>query len=97
MYGAEFEGAVLAAQILLVAMVAFGVKQTLYNGVRGQGYPEIPFYAELVGTLVTGIGLYLLLEPIGIEGASVTSLLAYGSSFVVAYVIFRRGWGMRGG
>lgn len=93
MYGVEFAGAVFAAQLLLVATAIHGVKQTLYNGVRGQGDPEIPFYAELVGTVVTGIGLYLLLRAMGIEGAAVASLLAYGTSFVVAFFIFTSGGG----
>jgi O-antigen/teichoic acid export membrane protein len=90
MYGNEYEGAILAAQILLIAAVIFGLKQTLINGIRGQGRPEVGFYAELAGTVVTGIGLYILLRMIGIEGAAVTSLLAYGVSFGVAYFLFWR-------
>jgi len=89
-FGSEFEESVLAAEILLAAMVFWGMKQTLYNGIRGQGRPEVLFYAEAVGSVITGVGLYVLLQWMGIEGAAIASLLAYAGSFMFVWIFFKR-------
>jgi O-antigen/teichoic acid export membrane protein len=66
----------------------------LYEGARALGKPAAPSYAEGVGTVVTIVGLYLLLPRFGFVGAAIASTLAYGTSLFFILLIFNRGLGM---
>ncbi len=89
MFGTDYQASVWSAMILCVAGGIWGLKQILFNGARGQGKPEIPFYCELAGLVITGVALVVLLPVWGIEGAAVASLLAYATSMGLAYVLIR--------
>jgi O-antigen/teichoic acid export membrane protein len=84
-FGAEYTSAVPSARILCAASAVMGIKSILYNGIRGMGNPEYPLLGEVSSLAVTGGGLWLLLPRIGIEGAAISSLLAYGAASLVVY------------
>jgi O-antigen/teichoic acid export membrane protein len=94
LFGSRFSGAVLACRILLPGTLFLGLRQVLYEGARALGKPAAPSYAEGVGTLVTVVGLYLLLPRFGFVGAAVASTFAYGTSLFFILLIFSRGLGM---
>jgi O-antigen/teichoic acid export membrane protein len=93
-YGHEFGPAVLPAEILVVAAVLLGGKQILTGASYGLGTPFLVSQAEIVSLVFTVGGLLLLLRPLGIMGAALASLLAYGVSFVLLSYRMRRAHGL---
>lgn len=87
-FGVEYSGSVIPAQILVGAIVIYGFKQILYNGLRGKGRPDIPLKAELVALVVTVVGLYLVLQWAGIVGAAAVTAVAYGVGVLAAAWMF---------
>ncbi|MCS4058427.1 O-antigen/teichoic acid export membrane protein [Salinibacter ruber] len=85
LFGAEYTSAIFSAQILCVAMTVMGMRNILNNGVRGLGYPQYPLYGEVTSLVVTAAGLWGLLPLLGIEGAAITSLLAYATGAAIVY------------
>ena len=94
LFGARFAGAVLACRILLPGTLFLGLRQVLYEGARALGRPAVPSYAEGFGTVVTIVGLSLLLPRFGFVGAAIASTFAYGTSLLFILLIFNRGLGM---
>jgi O-antigen/teichoic acid export membrane protein len=94
LFGPRFSGAVLACRILLPGTVFLGLRQVLYEGARALGKPAVPSYAEGVGTLVTIVGLCLLLPRFGFVGAAIASTFAYGTSLFFILLIFNRELGI---
>jgi O-antigen/teichoic acid export membrane protein len=94
LFGSRFSGAVLACRILLPGTLFLGLRQVLYEGARALGKPAAPSCAEGVGTVVTIVGLYLLLPRFGFVGAAIASTFAYGTSLLSILLIFNRGLGM---
>jgi O-antigen/teichoic acid export membrane protein len=82
-YGSDFGPAVLPAEILVIAAVLLGGKQILTGASYGLGTPFLVSQSEIVSLACTVVGLVLLLRPLGITGAALASLFAYGVSFAV--------------
>ncbi len=93
-FGARFSGSVLACRILLPGTLFLGLRQVLYEGARALGRPAVPSYAEGVGTVMTIVGLYLLLPRFGFVGAAIASTFAYGTSLLFILLIFNRRLGV---
>ena len=93
-FGGRFSESVLACRILLPGTLFLGLRQVLYEGARALGKPAVPSYSEGVGTLVTIVGLYLLLPRYGFVGAAIASTLAYGTSLLFILLIFNHGLGV---
>jgi O-antigen/teichoic acid export membrane protein len=89
-YGGEFGPAVLPAEILVVAAVLLGGKQILTGASYGLGTPFLVSQAEIASLACTVVGLLLLLRPLGIVGAALASLFAYGVSFALLAYRMRR-------
>jgi O-antigen/teichoic acid export membrane protein len=81
-YGASFRPAVTACRILLPGTVALGLNQVLYDGARALEQPALPSCAEGLSTVITLIGLYLLLPRLGFLGAAIASTFAYTASLI---------------
>jgi O-antigen/teichoic acid export membrane protein len=75
LFGVGFSGAVLPAGILTVASTVASVNLVLEEGLRGLGTPAIVLKAELLGLAATGAGLFTALQPFGIAGAALASLI----------------------
>jgi len=82
-FGAAFEGSILACRILLPGVLMIGLNQVLYNGASALGRPGLPSIAEGISMVVTAVGLYLLVPRFGYIGAAAVSSVAYTISFLV--------------
>lgn len=76
-YGQAYTPSVLPAEILALATVFMAIGQAWAGSLRGLGRPSEPARAEVISLLATVVGLALLLIPLGILGAALTSLVAY--------------------
>ena len=90
LFGRSFQAAIPAALILLPAGAVAALNTVIEDGFRGLGMPAVPLYAELAGVVTTVVGLYFLLRPMGIVGASIASLLGY--STVTIALLFQARW-----
>jgi O-antigen/teichoic acid export membrane protein len=79
-FGVRFISAVPAARLLAVAGAITSLNVVLSEGMRGLGRPVSVLRAEMAALIVTAVGLWLLLRPLGIYGAALVSLLAYATA-----------------
>lgn len=87
-YGTEFRAAVWPAEVLVVGSLLMGAKEVLTTGTRALGQPWLSSKAELVAVVATVVLLALLLPRIGIMGAAITSVVAYGLALgIIAFGI----------
>src|SRR5216683_2515295 len=56
-----------------------GLNYVLQEGLRGLGQPYAVLQAEFIGLAVTALALVLMLRPLGITGAALSSLLGYST------------------
>jgi O-antigen/teichoic acid export membrane protein len=89
LFGAAFTRSAIACRILLPGSAALGLNQVLYDGVRSLGEPSLPSYSESFATVVTFLGLWVLLPRFGFVGAAIASTLAYVSSLGLTLVLCR--------
>ena len=88
LYGDEFLPGVTAFYILAPSALLYTVFRILSASLAALGRPESGIYAGIVSLPMT-IGLGLLLIPrIGIVGAAIASMAAYGSAATVVLVMF---------
>lgn len=90
LFGARYGAASGVAQILIVAGVGLGAARTLEGILRGLRRPFQAGLSEIIALAVTVAGLAVLLPSLGITGAAITSLLAYGTSMVLMAVLTGR-------
>lgn len=81
-FGPSYSSATTACRILLPGTVALGLNQVLYDGARALERPALPSYAEGLSTMITVVGLLLLLPRLGFLGAAIASTMAYTASLV---------------
>jgi O-antigen/teichoic acid export membrane protein len=81
-FGDDFRQAIPSALILIFAGVISNVNTTLGEGMRGFGKPTIVLVSECIGLVITILMLFLLLKPLGIVGASVSSVLGYSATML---------------
>lgn len=90
LFGDKFAPAIPAAWVLVCAAGILGVNFVLEEGLRGMGQPKLVLYSELVGLGVTLLCLLALLQPLGIMGAAIASLLGYSAvSAILLYWVTR--------
>jgi O-antigen/teichoic acid export membrane protein len=85
-YGHAFLGAVLPFRILLVGAPMMAGNSIILSGLRAIGKPLLASMAQIIGFVVTAVGLYFTLARYGIVGAAWTSAAAYTVSFLVALI-----------
>lgn len=79
LFGAQYRGSIPAALILVPAGAVLGLNYVLQEGLRGLGQPYAVLQAEFMGLAVTALALVLMLRPLGITGAALSSLLGYST------------------
>jgi O-antigen/teichoic acid export membrane protein len=89
-FGTEFSPAVMPAMLLVLGGVAWNIKGTLGEGVRGLGESKAVLLSEGLGLAVTFFGLLLLLRPMGLIGAAIASLSGHCVAAGVLIVQIRR-------
>jgi O-antigen/teichoic acid export membrane protein len=87
-FGSRFAASGLACRILLPGSIALGLNQVLYEGARSLNDPALPSYSEGLATVLTCLGLYILLPQFGFLGAAIASTAAYISSLVFTFVLY---------
>ncbi len=93
-FGAKFDGSIIACRILLPGTFLVGLNQVLYNGASALGRPGLPSIAEGVSMGITALGLYFLVPRYGYVGAAIVSTIAYTVSFTVMLFIMRKALGL---
>lgn len=96
-YGADFEPASDALRILLPGAVLWAGAGVLVAGLNGVGRPGTAALAQLLGVVITIVGLMLFLRDGGIEAAAAVSSVAYASTFIVLIILYRRASGSHWG
>lgn len=94
-YGESFRAAVWPAMVLVTGTLLLGAKDVLSAGLRALGWPWMSSKAELTGVLVTVVLLAALLPLLGIMGAAIASVCAYGVALAFATWGLRVGFGVR--
>jgi O-antigen/teichoic acid export membrane protein len=79
-FGAAYLPATTAARLLLVAAIILSTNRVLTAILRGVNRPFDAGMGELLGVVATVGGIALLLPPLGITGAALASIIAYGIS-----------------
>ena len=94
-YGAGFVGAISPLRILLPGAVLMAATSILSSGLQAINRPQDATLAQVCGAALTVTGLMLLLRPLGIAGAAITSTVAYGVSFLISLRLLGRQEGFR--
>lgn len=82
-FGRPFRQSIASALVLVVANSTLYLGQLLEEGLRGLGQSMPILWAEFGGLLLTGFALFLLLRPMGIMGAAISSLLGYTTVWLI--------------
>ena len=76
-YGAEFDAGATALILLLPGFVAFSLEVVMMNFLAGEGTPPVVIWAPAVGLVVNIVANLFVIPRWGINGASITSSVAY--------------------
>lgn len=76
-------------RVLIVASIPLGLNTVLEAGIKAFGRPLKTSQAELLGLIISGIGLWALLPRFGALGAAWVSLLAYSTVSVFLLYVLR--------
>jgi antigen flippase len=76
-FGQAYKQSIPSALVLVLASSTLYLGQLLEEGLRGLGQPMPILWAEFGGLLLTAFALVILLRPMGIMGAAISSLLGY--------------------
>jgi O-antigen/teichoic acid export membrane protein len=79
-FGPAFSAVTGVCQVLLAGAVLLTVARLIGALLKGLGRPLDAGMADLVGLCVTAVGLAALLPTLGLMGAALASLIAYGAS-----------------
>lgn len=83
-FGDEFSQSVTPLLLLLPGAFAADINQVLSTALAGFNRPEDASKAQVMSAITTVVGLAFLLRPYGIEGAAITSSIAYTVATIVA-------------
>lgn len=90
LYGSEFAPAVTAFYILVPSASLYTVYKVLSNALAARGMPEAGLYGGLVSAPLTVVLGLVLIPSLGIAGAALTSVAAYGANAAVVLACFLR-------
>lgn len=79
LFGNEFRSVVPLVSILVVGALFIGISLILGSALQGHGRPQDAMRPQLVGLVVTVVGLAIVLGPLGALGAALVSVLAYAA------------------
>jgi O-antigen/teichoic acid export membrane protein len=92
-FGSEFAAAIDMALVLLLAGIPSAGVLVLMSALVAAGRPGTSSIGELLALSVTGVGLLLVLEPLGGLGAALVSLAAYSANFGLQLITAQRVFG----
>jgi O-antigen/teichoic acid export membrane protein len=88
-YGDEFRGAVTSLRLLLPGAVAFAGASILSAGIYAAGRPFTATLTQLLGMVVTIVGLSVFLRSGGVTAAALVSTVSYTSVFIATLVAYK--------
>lgn len=89
-FGSEFAGAVPMALILIAAGVPLAGTVVLTSAMTSLGRPGTPAVGQIMGGVLTLVGLLVLLPVLQAVGAALVSLIAYSVTMVFMLVMTAR-------
>jgi O-antigen/teichoic acid export membrane protein len=92
-FSRSFSPAVPAAVLLVLAGSIAGINIILQEALRGLGKPASAMWSEFSGLVVTGCSLLFLLQPFGIVGAAISSIMGYSTTMIALALHARRSVG----
>jgi O-antigen/teichoic acid export membrane protein len=92
LFGSAFAPAVEAFIWLLPAIFFLSMNTVLMNFFASLGMPLITLYSTVFATAVNVLGNRWLIPELGIAGASIASMMAYGLMLLISiyYVIYKK-------
>jgi O-antigen/teichoic acid export membrane protein len=93
-YGDDFGEAAEPLRLLLPGAVLFAGSAIVSAGVYAAGRPFTATVAQLLGMIVTVVGLAVFLDSGGITAAALVSSAAYGTVFVATLIAYKRVTGL---
>lgn len=95
-YGSDFGPSVEPLRILLPGTVLYGAAMVIVSGLYGAGRPFTAGAPQLVGLVITAVGLAVFLESGGIRAAAIVSTVSYTVVFALSVILYKRaveiGW-----
>jgi O-antigen/teichoic acid export membrane protein len=88
-YGDDFRAAAESLRLLLPGAVLFAGSSILAAGIYAGGRPFTATLTQLLGVVVTVVGLILFLPAGGITAAALVSSASYGAIFVASLVVYK--------
>jgi O-antigen/teichoic acid export membrane protein len=89
-YGQDFSASALPLRILLPGSVFLAASAVLWSGLLAINRPFTAAVAEVVGLVVTVVGLLIFLPGNGIVAAAAVSTVSYSVTFVLSLRFYRR-------
>jgi O-antigen/teichoic acid export membrane protein len=89
-YGDSFRDAAEPLLLLLPGAVLFAGASILSAGIYAAGRPFTATLAQVLGMVVTVVGLFLFLRTGGITAAALVSTASYATVFVATLVVYKR-------
>ena len=93
LYGDDFAGAVTPLRILLPGVCCWATVSIVGSSLKAINRPSAASISQFVGVGVTIVGLALLVRPLGIVGAALTSTVSYATVLAVGVMLFARATG----
>ncbi len=90
MFGSDFHPAVPLARILLVGNIFLTLDGVLGAGLFAAGRPGLRSVSQVVGAVITIVGLLVLIPAMGTTGAALVSLVAYAITSVITLALLAR-------
>lgn len=79
LFGTEFEDAVPFVDLLVLGALFIGISLILGSALQGHGRPQDAMRPQLIGLLITIVGLAVALDPLGAFGAAIVSVVSYAA------------------
>ncbi len=96
-YGADFEDASTSLLLLLPGGVLFAGSSILNAGIYAAGRPFTATCTQILGMVVTVVGLVVFLAGGGVTAAAIVSSVSYATIFVSSLIAYRRVAGLSWG
>jgi O-antigen/teichoic acid export membrane protein len=88
-YGDDFRDAAEPLLLILPGAVLFAGSSILAAGVYAAGYPFTATIAQVIGMVVTVVGLFVFLRTGGITAAALVSTASYATVFVAMLIAYK--------
>lgn len=90
LFGNEYSDASNVIKLLLVGITVFAAERILSNDLAGRGKPELNLYTSIF-TVLCNLTLNIILIPLyGINGAAISTSIAYILTFIVKMILFKK-------